>query len=139
MGNMETVKAAIIGHAVADAVGVPAEFIQRKRLAEHPITDMVGYGSHNVPKGSWSDDTTMTLCTLRSISEKGTIDLDDIMVEFGKWIEDGYMTPHGEVFDIGRTCLWAIGKYHRGIDVEHCGSSGEWDNGNGSLMRIIPQ
>ncbi len=138
MNKIEIVKAAIIGHAVADAVGVPAEFIPREKLSRRPITDMIGYGSHDVPKGSWSDDTSMELCTLHSISKNGKIDLDDIMVEFGRWVEDGYMTPHGKVFDIGRTCLRSIMNYHRGQDVNHCGCVRELENGNGSLMRIIP-
>lgn len=138
MTGLNTIKAAIIGHAVGDALGVPAEFIPREKLQKHPVTDMIGYGSHDVPKGSWSDDTSMELCTLNSIATKGEIDLDDIMVEFGKWVEDGYMTPQGRVFDIGRTCLHAIMNYHRGKDVRHCGGEREHDNGNGSLMRILP-
>ncbi len=135
---IEIVKGAIFGLAVADAVGVPAEFIPREKLAKHPITDMVGFGSHDVPKGTWSDDTSMALCTLNSIAQKGKIDLVDNILEFSKWAEDGYMTPHGKVFDIGRTCLRAIGNYWRGNDVHSCGETREYANGNGSLMRIIP-
>lgn len=56
MNNNDIIKAAIIGHAVGDALGVPAEFVPREKLQKHPITDMIGYGSHDVPKGSWSDD-----------------------------------------------------------------------------------
>ena len=138
MNNNDIIKAAIIGHAVGDALGVPAEFIPREKLQKHPITDMIGYGSHAVPKGSWSDDTSMELCTLSSIASKGQIDLDDIMIQFGKWVEEGYMTPQGRVFDIGRTCLRAIMDYHRGKDVRHCGGDREYANGNGSLMRILP-
>jgi len=107
-------------------------------LQERPIDDMLGYGSHHVPKGTWSDDTSMALCSLESIAEKGTIDLDDTMVKFAWWIEKGYMTPHGEVFDVGRTCLRAITEYRRGKDTEHCGCNTAADNGNGSLMRMIP-
>ncbi len=132
------VKGAIIGLAVADAVGVPAEFIPREKLAKRPIVDMVGFGSHDVPKGTWSDDTSMTLCTLNSIAQKGEIDLVDNILEFSKWVEEGYMTPHGRVFDIGRTCLRAIGNYWRGKDVYSCGETREYANGNGSLMRILP-
>ena len=31
---------------------------------------MIGYGSHNVPEGTWSDDTSMMLATIDSIVEK---------------------------------------------------------------------
>lgn len=138
MKKSETVKSIIIGFAVADALGVPAEFKSREELQVHPITEMEGHGTHDVPKGSWSDDTSMTLCTLNSITASGEVDLDGIMLEFSKWLEDGYMTPHGEVFDIGRTCLTAMRNYWVDKDIRSCGGKNEYDNGNGSLMRIIP-
>ncbi len=134
----KVVNGAIIGLAVADALGVPAEFLSREELTRKPITDMVGFGSHDVPKGTWSDDTSMTLCTLNSIAQKGKIDLVDNILEFSKWVEDGYMTPHGEVFDIGRTTLAAIRNYWESKDVYACGGKSDYDNGNGSLMRIMP-
>ena len=138
MSSVNIVKSAILGHAVGDALGVPAEFVSREKLTKNPITDMVGYGSHNVPKGFWSDDTSMELCTLSSIAFKGKIDLDDIMTGFVKWVEEGYMTPHGRVFGMGRTCLVAIMNYRHGKEAQSCGGDRERDNGNGSLMRILP-
>ncbi len=138
MADIHTVSSAILGHAVADALGVPAEFMMRETLEKQPITDMTGFGSHKVPKGSWSDDTFMTLCTLNSIAQKGYIDPEDIMREFTMWAQDGYMTPGGEVFDIGRTCLRSIMNYCRGRRATECGEFREYSNGNGSLMRMIP-
>jgi len=49
-------KDAIYGLAVADALGVPYEFKQR---GTYQCTDMIGYGTWNQPKGTWSDDTSM--------------------------------------------------------------------------------
>lgn len=138
MNFTNTVKAAVFGHAVADAVGVPTEFLPREKLMADPITDMIGYGSHDMPKGTWSDDTSMALCTLQSLVVKKKIDLDDIMQKFVRWEKDGWMTPHGEVFDIGHTCLMSIARYVQGADVFSCGGTRERDNGNGSLMRIAP-
>ena len=135
---IEIVKGAIFGLAVADALGVPVEFEPREKLQKNPVDKMLGFGSHAVPKGTWSDDTSMALCTLNSIAKKGKIDLVDNILEFSKWVEDGYMTPHGKVFDIGRTCLRALGNYWRGKDVYSCGETREYANGNGSLMRIMP-
>ena len=57
-------KAGIIGFAVGDAMGVPLEFCMREKKKKNPTTEMKGYGSHDVPKGSWSDDTSMTLATI---------------------------------------------------------------------------
>ena len=135
---IKTVKGAIFGLAVADALGVPVEFESREKLRENPVDKMLGFGSHDVPKGTWSDDTSMTLCTLHSIAKKGKIDLEDNILEFSKWAEDGYMTPHGEMFDIGRTTLTSLRNYWNCKNVYNCGGKSEYDNGNGSLMRIIP-
>ena len=135
---IEIVKGAIFGLAVADALGVPVEFEPREKLQKNPVDKMLGFGSHAVPKGTWSDDTSMALCTLNSIAKKGKIDLVDNILEFSKWAEDGYMTPHGEMFDIGRTTLAALRNYWKSKDVYTCGGKSDYDNGNGSLMRIIP-
>lgn len=132
------VKGAIFGLAVADALGVPVEFEPREKLQKNPVDKMLGYGSHAVPKGTWSDDTSMALCTLNSIAKKGKIDLVDNILEFSKWAEDGYMTPHGEMFDIGRTTLTSLRNYWKTKNVYTCGGKSDYDNGNGSLMRIMP-
>ncbi len=132
------IKSAIIGHAIGDALGVPVEFIPRDRLLCLPVADMQGFGRHNVPAGTWSDDTSMTLCTLESLTKSGKIDLDDIMSRFAMWGNSGYMTPNGKMFGIGRSTLHAIAKYGRNHSVHGCGGRSERDNGNGSLMRILP-
>ena len=135
---IEIVKGAIFGLVVADALGVPVEFESREKLQKNPVDKMLGYGSHNVPKGTWSDDTSMVLCTLNSIAQKGKIDLVDNVLEFSKWAENGYMTPHGEVFDIGITTRTSLRNYWKSKNVYTCGGKSDYDNGNGSLMRIIP-
>ncbi|MGN1319580.1 MAG: ADP-ribosylglycohydrolase family protein [Acutalibacteraceae bacterium] len=135
---IKIVKGAIFGLAVADALGVPVEFESREKLQKNPVDKMLGYGSHAVPKGTWSDDTSMALCTLNSIANKGKIDLTDNILEFSKWAENGYMTPHGEMFDIGRTTLISLRNYWNNKNVYTCGCKSDYDNGNGSLMRIIP-
>lgn len=137
MEKLDIIKGAIFGHAVADALGVPVEFKTRSVLKENPVIDMREYGTHKQPRGTWSDDTSMTLCTLASIAEKGIVDEDDIMKRFGWWMDNNYMSPHGELFDIGYTTQNAIWQYLYG-DRYPYGSSDEKSNGNGSLMRIIP-
>ncbi len=37
----------------------------------NPTTEMKGYGSHNVPKGTWSDDISMTLAIIAAINKTG--------------------------------------------------------------------
>lgn len=129
-------KAVVIGHAVGDALGVPAEFCPRGYLDLHPVTDMVGYGSHPVPAGTWSDDTSMSLCALKALAEG--FNLERVMQNFEKWLYEGYFTPMDEAFDVGGTCQCAISRFHEGTPYDKCGPDDENSNGNGSLMRIHP-
>jgi ADP-ribosylglycohydrolase len=46
-----------------------------------------------------------------------------------------HWTPHGTIFDIGIATSQAI---HRKEKVQLFGGTTEFDNGNGSLMRILP-
>lgn len=134
----EKIKAVVIGHAVGDALGVPVEFADRVELDNSPVTDMEGYGTYPYPKGTWSDDTSMSLCTLDVLVKHG-IDYDKVMENFGKWYFEDEFTPSGEMFDVGRTCSQAIHNYFSfNQSYLECGMKGEQDNGNGSLMRIHP-
>lgn len=126
--NKEKLYATVVGAAVADAVGVPYEFKVRDTFR---CEDMVGYGTHHQPAGTWSDDTAMMLATADSIRRcKGAIDADDIAQAFQDWFNEGAYTPDGEVFDYGITVSEALRTGH--------GCTGEYSNGNGSLMRIAP-
>ena len=83
----------------------------------------------------------MTIATIDAIiqSKDKTINYDDIATNFLLWMKDAKFTPSDRVFDIGRTCLRAIARYESNEDVaEKCGGDRELDNGNGSLMRILP-
>ncbi len=135
---MSKIKDGVIGHAIGDAMGVPLEFSIREKLLEHPVTTMRGYGSHPVPEGTWSDDTSMEIATMDSIINKRELDCRDIMMNFYYWLKEAKYTPHGEVFDAGRTCIQSIINFSKGYDLEECGQRSISSNGNGSLMRILP-
>ena len=136
---LEKIKAVMLGHAVADALGVPVEFRSRKSLDEEPLCEMIGWGTHKVPEGSWSDDTSMALATLDSL-KNGNVDYEGIMKNFVAWSTLNEYTPTGMVYDIGNACLTAIGNYMMGNSKPaiECGLANELSNGNGSLMRIHP-
>lgn len=59
------------GVAVGDALGVPVEFRSRKDRARDPVADLRGYGTHNQPPGTWSDDTSLSLCTIDTLLHNG--------------------------------------------------------------------
>lgn len=132
------VKDGIIGLVVGDALGVPVEFSGRESLRENPVTGMMGGGTYGMPAGTWSDDSSMVLATMASIVNKKAIDLDDIMNEFCEWFFNAKYTQYNDTFDFGMTTSTAIRRYKKGIPADSCGGSGERDNGNGSLMRILP-
>lgn len=128
----------IIGVAIGDALGVPVEFIDRKEIAKSPITTMIGYKTHMQPPGTWSDDTSLTLALLDSITQKHGIDYKDIMDKFSEWMLYNEYTATGKIFDIGNTTSRAIMNYGRGQEPLMCGGITKYENGNGSLMRILP-
>ncbi len=123
---IRTLRDCVYGQAVADALGVPYEFRPRGSFR---CMDMVGHGSHNQPAGAWSDDTSMALSICDSYRELGRIDVDDIRERFVRWYREGAYTVDG-LFDIGNATREALERGH--------GLAGEWDNGNGSLMRTVP-
>lgn len=126
----------LLGTAVADALGVPVEFKPRNVLKENPVTDMREYGTYHLPRGTWSDDTSLMLCLAESILEG--LDLDKLGQKFIAWKNDNYWTPRGWVFDIGIGTRIAIERIENGEKPEFAGGFEESDNGNGSLMRILP-
>ena len=126
----------LLGVATGDALGVPIEFKSRTYLKENPVLDMIGYGTYHQPAGTWSDDTSLTLCLAESILEG--LDLNQLAQKFIAWKNDNYWTPHGWVFDIGIGTRIAIEKLEEGNLPELSGGFEEMDNGNGSLMRILP-
>lgn len=130
------IESGILGLVVGDALGVPHEFNPRHHFDDNPVTDMVGYGTYSQPAGTWSDDSSLTLATLDSLSNG--LDYDDMMDKFLSWYKYAEYTPYDEVFDIGGTTRIAIFNFNDGKDALLSGCDGEHDNGNGSLMRILP-
>ena len=136
--DIHTIKSCMLGLAVADALGVPAEFRAREELDADPVTGMRAYGTHHMPAGTWSDDTSMTLCALDALAQP-EFSWDAVMENFVRWYRDAEFTANGVMFDIGISCRRAIDNYAR----QHrkplrCGLKDAHSNGNGSLMRILP-
>ena len=127
----------VVGHAVGDALGTPVQFKNRSLFYSNPVKEMMrSYGDNS---SIWSDDTAMELATIDSFINNKKWDYDDIMVNFGDWLNEGKYTAHGYAFDVGTTCLMAIKNYlYNGTDALKSGLTGIRDNGNGSLMRILP-
>lgn len=136
MIESKSFKSALFGVAIGDSLGVPVEFSPREKLLQDPITDMTGYGTYNLPPGTWSDDSSLTFCLAESLCSG--YDTDHMGELFVKWYYQDYWTATGEVFDIGIGTRNALYKIKNGTKAELAGGREENDNGNGSLMRILP-
>lgn len=143
--TLSNIKSSILGLVVGDALGVPHEFNPRSVFEAEPVSDMTGYGTYHQPPGTWSDDSSLALATLDGLTEilkdfelsKG-IDYDIIMNNFVSWLSDAKYTPFDNVFDVGMTTRIAILGFEEGNSTVPYGLDDEHDNGNGSLMRILP-
>jgi len=125
------------GNLIGDALGVPVEFEDRPTLREYPVTAMREYGKHDQPRGTWSDDGALTLCTVDSLLNH-EFALDDMGERFVRWMNAGLWTAWGEPFDVGMATSDALLRIANGTPAAKAGGCDEYSNGNGSLMRILP-
>ena len=121
------------GFIFGDAFGVPVEFLERDTFH---ISDMEGYGSWDVPEGTWSDDSAMTFILMEQLAQGGTV--NDLKQAYCDWVFRGHWTYNGEpAFDVGITVREIVSRWER-IGFSEVAQSDEWSNGNGALMRILP-
>lgn len=94
MNDRKMVLDGMMGLVIGDALGCPVQFLNREELRERgAVTEMEGYGTYNMPPGTWTDNSSMALATLASINERNGIDLRDIMERFLDWEFHGAYTP----------------------------------------------
>jgi ADP-ribosyl-[dinitrogen reductase] hydrolase len=135
--------AGLIGLLAGDALGVSFEFKTPNLLPPREQIEMQppsGFRkSHaGVPVGTWSDDGAQALCLLASLADCGQFSLTDFADRLVRWLNDGYMAVDGEVFDCGVQTAVAIDRLRDGVSPHASGGALERDNGNGSLMRVLP-
>lgn len=139
-----TIKGALYGVAVGDALGAPLEFMSAEQIERRHglVTDMIGGGWLNVEPGEITDDTQMTLAVAEGILEKPENPIEAIGERFIAWARNG---PK----DIGGTCSRSIygaaaGGAKRPTEDEWFNASkatakanGRRSGGNGALMRTV--
>lgn len=146
----ERIAGGLLGLLVGDALGVPYEFHAPENL---PRIDQIEldppegfvcpsgrpfYRSHEgVPPGTWSDDGAHALCLLASLLRCGRLDLEDLSRRLLDWWHHAYLAVD-RPFDVGSQTSEALLALERGVPPERSGPSGERDNGNGALMRVLP-
>lgn len=137
------IRGGVYGLLVGDALGVPYEF--------HPASAMpplewiefqppAGFprAHAGTPIGTWSDDGAQALALLDSLCQCGKLDLDDLGDRLLAWLNGGEYTADGRVFDVGITTARALHAFAAGAPAAASGPTGERDNGNGALMRVLP-
>ena len=133
----------IYGLLIGDALGVPYEFHPPQEIPPlHEIEFLPPpdfYRAHvGTPPGTWSDDGAQALVLLDSLLTCGALNLEHFADGLLRWESQGVWAVDGRVFDIGVQTSNALGRLRAGAALESAGPSGEWDNGNGALMRVLP-
>jgi ADP-ribosyl-[dinitrogen reductase] hydrolase len=141
---------ALLGGVTGDAFGSPYEFKPRGTyVASRDMAPNDNFGG--LPRGSFTDDSSMMLCLAKSLTEKGFDSLDQ-MHKYSLWRTEGYMSvlPEKGCFDIGRCTSMAISDYlyDRRLTAEGAiqglggkqfyGLDKDQYSGNGGIMRIAP-
>jgi ADP-ribosylglycohydrolase len=140
---------AIVGLAVGDALGYPAEFRSREQILREigpeGITDFIRcqdprfsrpfiVGKEH-PPGTYTDDTQMSLAVAEGLLAAGEGALDEIMGEIGRrfvrWSgsQDNDRSP-------GQTCMTGCANLRRGVHWREAGVQSS--KGCGSAMRVGP-
>lgn len=127
-------KGALVGLAVADAVGTTLEFLPRDRQF---VNDMVGGGPFQLKAGEWTDDTSMALCLAETYLHLGRLDLTGFRNRLVNWYRHGVNSANGICFDIGNATRHALEQYLlQGADW--FGNTDPQSAGNAAIIRLAP-
>lgn len=136
-------RGALLGLAIGDALGAQVEFDfaddirAREKAGKLDLNEMRAGGSHHLPKGAYTDDTSMALCLADSLLETKGYDSANVMEKYDRWYRDGYRSSVGVCFDIGQQTYTAIERFTHGkpiVDKNEMTKSA----GNGGIMRLAP-
>lgn len=101
------IRGSIYGVASVDALGGPVEFSPRGTFP--PVTSFRHNPNFNLAPGTWTDDTSMTLCLAQSLVDThGVFVAQDQIKKYIAWYQDGYMSATGKCFDIGMATRTAL-------------------------------
>ncbi len=141
--KQERIEGGLVGMLIGDALGVPYEFHCPEHLPFWDELEMLsppGFPRSYplVAPGTWSDDGAQALCLLESLLECETVNLDDFAERLLRWFDKGHLAVDNFVFDIGLQTNQALNRIRKGVHPAEAGLAGDRNNGNGSLMRVLP-
>jgi ADP-ribosyl-[dinitrogen reductase] hydrolase len=97
---------ALLGLAAGDAVAAATQYRRPGTFA--PVGDLLGGGPFDLPRGGWSDDTSMALCLAESLLERNGFDARDQMERYRRWQQEGYLSATGQCVGITASTARAI-------------------------------
>lgn len=139
----------IVGLAVGDALGYPAEFRRRDQLLRdlgpEGITDFVAlddphfsgprFAGPEHPPGTFTDDTQMTVAVAEALLEAGTDGMDRLMSTMGEhFVRWSRSTKNNRA--PGGTCMEGCANLAAGVSWKEAGVPSS--KGCGSAMRVAP-
>lgn len=138
----EFAKDILFGIAIGEALGVPFESLKRIDMLKNPITEMIGFKANNLLPGTWSHGSALTFCLAESIAND--YDLEITAINFIRWKNESFKSAKGYLFDNNNTTVRAIYRLEKIIcqsqerNQSLFSYTSDFDNSNGSLMRILP-
>lgn len=131
-------RGSLLGLAVGDALGAPAEFLTAEQVVERygVITDLLGGGVYDLRPGEVTDATEMMLCLAESLADHGAFEPEDIMERLAVWLEN-------QPAHVSLTVRAALISYRSGTHWDVASRRayeilGGPTAGNGSLIRCAP-
>ncbi len=135
---MYRVKEGIIGTAIGDSFSIVTKGQSREYLLDNPVLKMLPSIKKGIPRGSWSDCTSLMIATMRAI-RTWDLDYESIAEACVSWFASNKFCSVSESFGIGNTTLKALMSYtKREKHAYECGIDGFENNGNSSLKMMLP-
>jgi ADP-ribosyl-[dinitrogen reductase] hydrolase len=89
---------ALVGLTVGDALAAATQY--RKPGTFTAVGDLLGGGPFDLPRGAWSDDTSMALCLAESLLETNGFDPRDQVERYRQWQQQGRLSATGQALGI---------------------------------------
>ena len=120
------------GAIIGDVLGAPFEFMETDQFKFDGT--MSSGGLFNLPKGYYTDDTSMMIAITQSILNTNSVNEIDQLDHYIQWYRNGKYSSTGKCFDIGFQTRQSL------VDYEELGELPEETDGqgNGCLMRVAP-
>jgi ADP-ribosyl-[dinitrogen reductase] hydrolase len=125
---------ALVGLAVGDALGAPAEGKARDSYAR--LSDFAPSPEHGLAAGEWTDDTAMAICLAESLLAYPDLDARDLLGRFLRWYRRGENSCAGAGVGISAATRATLEGFERS---GRCDAAADIGNaGNGCIMRLAP-